>query len=118
MQALSDPPMVVTSVFAFQKRREVNMTNAHREHPRRFRAVGFDLLTALVDSWSLWIEVAGHTDQGKQWRRASLRRVTSAGDYADYEKIVHQAAEDVGLNSERANRLIQRWAAGELRPWP
>jgi 2-haloalkanoic acid dehalogenase type II len=94
------------------------MTDARTERPRRFRAVAFDLLTALIDSWSLWIEVAGDTEQGRRWRRASLRRVTSAGDYVDYEKIVHEAADAVGVNSERANRLLRRWAAGELRPWP
>lgn len=94
------------------------MADVHTEHPGRFRGVAFDLLTALIDSWSLWIEVAGDTDLGKRWRRASLRRVTSAGDYTDYEKIVEEAADSVGVSSERANRLLQRWAEGELRPWP
>jgi hypothetical protein len=38
------------------------MTDAHAERPRSFRAVAFDLLTALIDSWSLWIEVASDTE--------------------------------------------------------
>lgn len=94
------------------------MIETHEQSPRRFRAVTFDLLTALINSWSLWIEVAGDAEVGKKWRRNSLLRVTSAGDYFCYEKIVHEAADAVGVGSEQASSLLQRWAAGELRPWP
>ena len=58
------------------------MIEAREKSPRRFRAVAFDLLTALIDSWSLWIEVAGDAELGKKWRRNSLLLVTSAGDYS------------------------------------
>ena len=94
------------------------MTEAYQHRPRRFRAVAFDLLTALMDSWSLWIEAAGDAELGRRWRRESLRRVTSAGDYSCYEEIVHQAADAVGVSSARASSLLHRWTAGELRPWP
>ena len=34
-----------------------------------YRAVMFDLLTALLDSWSLWNRVAGSARVGLAWRR-------------------------------------------------
>jgi 2-haloacid dehalogenase len=79
-------------------------------------AVAFDLLTALVDSWSLWAMTARDGDLGHAWRRASLRIVTGAGAYRPYEAIVREAADEVGVPRERADRLLERW--GELRPWP
>ncbi|HUC68830.1 MAG TPA: HAD-IA family hydrolase [Stellaceae bacterium] len=82
----------------------------------RFRAIAFDLLTALVDSWSLWIDVAGQEELGRRWRSTSLRIVTSTGTYQPYELIVRQAAVEVSLPPDRANALLSRW--GELRPWP
>ncbi len=85
-------------------------------HVRSFEAVAFDLLTALIDSWSLWALVAGSQELGRAWGTASLRLVTSAGTYRPYEQIVHQAGRDVGLAAERADELLARW--GELRPWP
>lgn len=82
----------------------------------RFRAIAFDLLTALVDSWSLWIDVAGQEELGRRWRSTSLRIVTSTGRYQPYELIVRQAAVEVGLPPHRGDALLSRW--GELRPWP
>ena len=32
------------------------MNETPNQGPHRFRAVAFDLLTALMDSWSLWID--------------------------------------------------------------
>jgi 2-haloacid dehalogenase len=34
----------------------------------RFDAVLFDLLTALLDSWTLWNKVAGSAKDGGNWR--------------------------------------------------
>lgn len=84
--------------------------------PSDIEAVAFDLLTALIDSWSLWIEVAGDEALGRAWRGASLRRVTGAGDYRPYEDIVRAATVEVGLSPARAEALLDRW--GELEPWP
>jgi 2-haloalkanoic acid dehalogenase type II len=84
--------------------------------PLSVEAVAFDLLTALIDSWTLWARVAGDEQLGHGWRRASLRQVTSAGDYRPYEEIVREAAAEVGLPAARAAELLARW--GELRPWP
>ena len=79
-------------------------------------AVAFDLLTALVDSWTLWETVAGDAPLGRTWRQASLRLITAAGAYVPYEAMVRRAAVDVGVPPSLADVLIERWP--ELRPWP
>ncbi len=84
--------------------------------PVKIEAIAFDLLTALIDSWSLWIGVAGEAALGRAWRRASLRRVTSTGAYRPYEDIVREATVEVGLPLARAEVLLARWDA--LEPWP
>ncbi len=80
----------------------------------RFRAVTFDLLTALLDSWSLWGEVAGDGERGSRWREAQLRLVASSGAYRPFEKIVAEAAQEVGINEGCVNQLLDRWS--QLRP--
>ncbi len=82
----------------------------------RFDAIAFDLLTALIDSWSLWIAVAGDEKLGRAWRSASLARVTTAGRYRPYETIVHEATADAGLQDLKADELLTRWT--ELKSWP
>jgi len=82
----------------------------------RFKAVLFDLLTALVDSWSLWVDVAGDEKTGRSWRTASLRLVTGCGDYRPYEDLVMEATAETGLPPEKGREILDRW--GELRPWP
>jgi 2-haloalkanoic acid dehalogenase type II len=81
-----------------------------------FKAVLFDLLTALVDSWSLWIDVAGDEETGRSWRTVSLRLVTGCGDYRPYEDLVMEATAEIGLPPEKGREILDRW--GELRPWP
>jgi 2-haloacid dehalogenase len=82
----------------------------------RFDAIAFDLLTALVDSWSLWARAAGDEARGRAWRTAALRLMTAQGDYRPYEAIVGEAAAEVGLPGATAVELLARW--GELTPWP
>jgi 2-haloacid dehalogenase len=82
----------------------------------RYDAVLFDLLTALLDSWSLWTAIAGSQEDGRRWRAAYLRITYETGAYRPYEDLVAQAAESVGLNRALAARLDARYA--ELRPWP
>ncbi len=82
----------------------------------RFDAIAFDLLTALIDSWSFWSAVAGEDELGRAWRRASLVRVTAAGAYRPYDAIVRESAVEVGLPAAKAGELIARWP--ELQPWP
>ena len=79
-------------------------------------AIAFDLLTALIDSWSLWERVAGDGALGRRWRQASLRLITAAGTYLPYAEMVRDAAREVRVPTERADELLARW--GELRPWP
>lgn len=82
----------------------------------KFNAIAFDLLTALVDSWTLWAKVAGSDELGRLWRTTSLRIVTSTGVYQPYEEMVRRAAAELGLEPTRADELIARW--GEIKPWP
>jgi 2-haloalkanoic acid dehalogenase type II len=83
-------------------------------HP--YQAVMFDLLTGLLDSWSLWNKVARSEDAGFVWRKRYLELTFDAGSYRSYEDIVEEAGRDVGLPRERAGELIRQW--GELAPWP
>lgn len=84
--------------------------------PPRYDAVLFDLLTALVDRWSLWNAVAGSDEAGVRWRRAYLARTYAAGAYRPYETLVAESAAEVGLAPRMTDDLGARYA--ELRPWP
>ncbi len=81
-----------------------------------YDAVVFDLLTALIDSWSLWNAVAGSADDGLRWRKEYLKLTYGAGPYRPYEAIVAEAAAAAGLPPSRAVALAGRW--DELAPWP
>ncbi len=83
---------------------------------RRYDAVLFDLLTALLDSWSLWNSVAGSPEAGGKWRAEYLRITYATGGYRPYEDLVAEAAASVGLSRDLARSLGERY--GELRPWP
>src|SRR5262249_10701337 len=81
-----------------------------------FDAVVFDLLTALIDSWSLWNRVAGSTERGLAWRRKYLELTYQAGAYRPYETVVRDAARLSGVDQRCAGALVEHW--GELAPWP
>ena len=83
---------------------------------RTFDAILFDLLTALLDSWTLWNIVAGSPENGRKWRVAYLRRTYETGAYRPYETLVAEAAAEVGLSPTLATQLAARY--GELKPWP
>ena len=83
---------------------------------RRYDAVLFDLLTALLDSWSLWNDVAGDAEAGRRWRAEYLRITYATGRYRPYEHLVSDAAEAVGLPRNLAAELALRY--GDIRPWP
>ena len=76
----------------------------------------FDLLSALIDSWSLWDDIAGGQGPGRAWRMEYLRRTYDAGAYVPYLDLVSDAAGAVGLPCGCAAKLDARW--DELRPWP
>lgn len=82
----------------------------------RYGAVVFDLLTALLDSWTLWNNVAGSEEAGMRWRRRYLEITYGCGGYRPYETLVREAAADVGLPEGLGGELEQRWL--ELQPWP
>ncbi len=83
---------------------------------RKYDAVAFDLLTALLDSWTLWNSVAGSAEDGLRWRRRYLEITYGCGAYRPYETLVREAAIDAGLPASCAESLESRW--GELAPWP
>jgi 2-haloalkanoic acid dehalogenase type II len=79
------------------------------------RAVLFDLLTALLDSWSLWNAAAGSEAQGRAWRAEYLRLTYGCGAYVAYEDLVRRAAQAVGLPAAAPERLEADW--DRLAPW-
>jgi len=81
----------------------------------RYAAVGFDLLTALLDSWSLFANVAGGREIGMRWHAASQSLLRGKA-YRPFEDIVHEAAGNVGIEATKADELLRRW--GECVPWP
>lgn len=82
----------------------------------RYDAVLCDLLTGLLDSWTLWNDVAGGEQPGRLWRAEYLRVTYRTGAYRPYEDLVADAAEAVGLPRRRAEDLADRYA--DLQPWP
>ena len=84
-------------------------------HQPRFDAVVFDLLTALLDSWTVWNRAAGSDNDGLRWRRAYLRLTYGCGAYRPYEELVQEAARDAGLQPAAAYALSRTW--GDLQPW-
>ena len=79
------------------------------------RAVLFDLLTALIDSWTLWDRVAGGREAGRRWRAAYLELTYGCGAYRPYEMLVRQAARASGLDAAHADALVEQW--DRLEPW-
>lgn len=80
------------------------------------KAVLFDLLSALLDSWSLWDDIAGGETPGRTWRTEYLRRTYATGAYVPYHDLVADSAGAVGLSRTLADVLEARW--NELSPWP
>ena len=84
------------------------------------RAICFDLLTGLLDSWTLWNAVAGDAEIGAS---LALPRISSA-HVSNGERIVAHMkrwlqeafAVLVGLSGDYAERLAKRYE--DLQPWP
>jgi 2-haloacid dehalogenase len=83
---------------------------------RRYDAVVFDLLTALIDSWTLWNAAAGSAEEGLRWRRKYLELTYGQGAYRPYEELVAAAAGQSGVGAQCAAELLRRW--DELPRWP
>jgi 2-haloalkanoic acid dehalogenase type II len=82
----------------------------------KYEAVLFDLLTGLLDSWTLWNEIAGSDERGIRWRAEYLRITYRTGGYRPYEDLVAESAEAVGMPRSYAAELDTRF--DELLPWP
>lgn len=82
------------------------------------KAIIFDLLTALLDSWSLWdaSTPSGTSQEGMTWRQRYLELTFGAGAYVPYEDLVRQSAHEVGLPSSVPEALLQNWE--KLQAWP
>lgn len=76
----------------------------------------FDLLSALLDSWSLWDRLAGSPESGRDWRLHYLHLSYGAGPYRPFESLVAEAATEVGLHGSLAQEMVNEW--DQLRPWP
>ena len=81
----------------------------------RYDAVGFDLLTALLDTLPLWRSAAGDDDLGTRWHTAN-QRLLRGQPYRPFDDLVHESAAEVGLDRAHATTLLSRW--GEAQPWP
>lgn len=81
-----------------------------------YQAILFDLLSALLDSWSLWDAIAGSQEAGRRWRGEYLRITYRTGAYRPYTDLVAEAAEAAGLSRKLAGELDERYV--ELEPWP
>lgn len=81
----------------------------------KYQAVLFDLLTALLDSWTVWDHAAGSQARGRAWRAAYLKLTYGCGGYRPYETLVAEAAASVGLGAEYAAKLEADWQS--LTPW-
>ena len=80
-----------------------------------YAAVGFDLLTALLNTWTLWSSVAGDSALGMRWHAAS-QELLRGKPYRPFEDIVRESATAVGVDAKRARELLSRW--GDFEPWP
>ncbi len=83
---------------------------------QKYQAILFDLLTALLDSWTLWDDSAGSKARGREWRAEYLKRTYGCGAYRRYESVVAEAAVAVGMDASHAATLEHNWA--RLAPWP
>lgn len=82
---------------------------------RSYDAIGFDLLTALLDTWSLWSDVAGGRGPGMRWHAAS-QAMLRGQPYRPFEDIVRDSAREAGASEAQAAEMLRRW--GEFDPWP
>ena len=81
----------------------------------RYDAVGFDLLTALLDTLPLWRAAAGDDALGTRWHAAN-QDLLRGKPYRPFDELVHESATAVGLDTSHATTLLSRW--GEAQPWP
>ena len=81
----------------------------------RYDAVGFDLLTALLDTLPLWRRSAGDDERGTRWH-AENQRLLRGRPYRDFATLVRESATAVGIGAANAEQLLAHW--DESDPWP
>jgi 2-haloacid dehalogenase len=69
----------------------------------------FDLLTALLDSWTVWNAAAGSEDKGRAWRAEYLRLTYGCGAYVPYEQLVKDAARTPAWPTTAPDALEAHW---------
>ncbi|KMW45519.1 haloacid dehalogenase [Ralstonia sp. MD27] len=94
---------------------QVTSVSSFTSSPGYPKAILFDLLTALLDSWSLWDRAAGSQQAGRTWRAEYLRLTYGCGTYVPYEAMVREAAQNVGLPPSAPDALEAGWL--QLEPW-
>ena len=83
---------------------------------QKYQAILFDLLGALLDSWTVWDKTAGSETMGRTWRAEYLRITRACGKYRPYLTLVAEAARTVGLDPRLAQALEENWR--DYKPWP
>ncbi|KAJ4251085.1 hypothetical protein NW762_011736 [Fusarium torreyae] len=75
------------------------------------KAIVFDLLTALLNSWELWdaSTPSKTAEEGRRWRQRYLEITFGTGTYQPYEDLVKQAAAEVGLPDSAPEALLRNW---------
>jgi 2-haloacid dehalogenase len=81
----------------------------------QYFAVMFDLLTALLDSWTAWADITGDDATAKKWRLKYLQLTYVQGGYRPYEELVTLAAKETGLPQSYTDKLFKNWK--KLKPW-
>ncbi|KAG5758953.1 hypothetical protein H9Q72_012925 [Fusarium xylarioides] len=81
------------------------------------KAIVFDLLTGLLNSWDLWdASTPSKTHQdGGRWRQRYLEITFGTGSYKPYEHLVRQAAAEVGLPPSAPEALLKNWSS--IKAW-
>lgn len=84
------------------------------------KAIVFDLLTALLDSWKVWDASIPDSERsianGQTWREEYLNLTYGCGAYKPYEDLVAQSARNVGLSSRCSEILLENF--DDIKPWP
>lgn len=97
------------------------MPTSQPQTPWKPKALLFDLLIGLLDSWTLWNACAGSPAAGLAWRAKYIDITFSCGAYKPYPSLVRQAAAECGAfpsngDAEKCvSELMRRW--GELKAW-
>lgn len=91
--------------------------------PISVEAIAFDLLSALLDSPTLWERMTIPPQLGRTWHFITLQTIASTGAYTPYVDILHQTATELDVPPQAVNRLLKaghRSSRGSTRTgsWP